>query len=371
MSLHRRIFLYYSATLCLALAIIGFWSWFELNEHRDIFVQEGVQAALEHDILSETIEVVLYGGVPAILLGIVGGGILIARSLRPIAALTDALEKIDISNLSDPVPVPVSGRGDELDRMAVVFNQMKERLSLSFIQTREFTLNASHALKTPLTIMHATLERMITREEATGAQRESAISMLEEVQRLSSIVGQLSFLSRADAGQMPLNREPVALHELTQDLAEELPILASGMEISVTMPHCEPAVVLADRRSLRKLLLNLGDNAVKYNAAGGSIELGLRRTQGGAEFVITNTGKALSAELWPRVFDRFFRGDPAHHSAIEGSGLGLSIARSIVAAHGGKITYEVLPDGRTRVSVSLPSASAPKESDASRKMGSL
>ncbi len=353
MTLRRRIFLYYSATLSLSLVIVGFWSWFELNEHRDIFVREGVEAALQHDLLSEAIEVVLYGGLPAILLGIVGGSILIARALRPIEVLTDALEKTDVSTLSDPVPV--SGKGGELDRMAVVFNRMKERLSLSFTQTREFTLNASHELKTPLTIMHATLEQTITRPEATEAERESAVAMLEEVQRLSSIVGQLSFLARADAGLMPLHREPVALHELMRDLAEEIAILASGTDISVTMPCCEPAVVSADRMRLRQLLLNLGDNAVKYNEAGGTVELALRRIDGGAEFTLANTGKALPADLRARVFDRFFRGDPAHNSAIEGSGLGLSIARSIVVAHEGRIAYEVLPDGRTQVRVSLPS----------------
>lgn len=356
MTLRRRILVYYSATLSLSLVIVGFWSWFEFTEQRNEALLGGAAAAQEHDPLFETFEIILYGGLPAILLGIVGGSLLMGRALRPIKDLSDALEKTDVSNLSEPIPV--SGNGDEMDRMATVFNRMKERLNLSFTQTREFTLNASHELKTPLTIMHSTLERMITRAEATEAEREGAASLLEEVQRLSGIVGQLTFLARADAGLIPLKLEPVAIHDLLGDLEEEIAILATGTDIAVMVGSYETMNFIGDRMRLRQLLLNLGDNAVKYNQPGGSIEMTLVRKGGEAEFTITNTGSALAPELSARVFDRFFRGDPAHNTAIEGTGLGLSIAKSIVAAHEGRISYEMLPDQRTRVRVTLPGASA-------------
>lgn len=352
MTLRRRILLYYSITLSLSLVIVGFWSWFEFNEQRDEALNGGAEAALRHDPLEETFEIILYGGLPAILLGIIGGGLLMSRALRPIEELTEALERTDVSNLA--TPVPSSGNGDELDRMTAVFNRMKERLGLSFTQTREFTLNASHELKTPLTVIHGTLEQMATNEQAAEVDRERAASLLEEVQRLSSIVGQLSFLARADAGLLPTAREPVALDDLVRDLAEETMILASGAEISVTLGECQPMSVSGDKMRLRQLLLNLADNAVKYNERGGSIEMSLVRQNEDAVFTITNTGPALPSELRARVFERFFRGDLAHNSAIEGSGLGLSIAQSIVEAHQGGIRYDVLPDGRTQVVVSLP-----------------
>jgi signal transduction histidine kinase len=308
---------------------------------------------LKHDPLEETLEIILYGGLPAILLGILGGGLLMRRALRPIEELTEALEKTDVSNLSNPMPR--SGNGDELDRMTAVFNRMKERLGLSFTQAREFTLNASHELKTPLTVIHGTLEQMATNEQAAEVDRERAASLLEEVQRLSSIVGQLSFLARADAGLLPSARESVALDILVRDLAEETMILASGAEVSVTLGECQPVSVSGDKMRLRQLLLNLADNAVKYNECGGSIEMTLVRQNDAAVFSITNTGTALPAELRSRVFERFFRGDLAHNSATEGSGLGLSIAKSIVEAHHGAIGYSVMPDGRTQVVVTLPS----------------
>lgn len=352
MTLRRRILLVYSITLSLSLVIVGFLSWFEFNEQRDVVLQGGVAEALKENPLLETFEIILFGGLPAILLGIFGGSLLMRRALRPIEELTEALEKTNASNLAEPVAR--SGNGDELDRMTAVFNGMKARLGVSFTQAREFTLHASHELKTPLTIMHGTLEQMLGDAVTPAVHRERVASMLEEVQRLSTIVGQLSFLARADAGLLPSAREPVALDELVRDLAEETMILASGAEISVTLGECQQLSVSGDKMRLRQLLLNLADNAVKYNERGGSIEMTLVRQNDDAAFSITNTGMALPAELSARVFERFFRGDLAHNSATEGSGLGLSIAKSIVEAHQGVIGYDVLPDGRTEVVVALP-----------------
>ncbi len=353
MTLRRRILFYYAFTLSFSLVIVAYWSWFEFNEQRDVVLHGGVKAALKESPLLESLEIILYGGLPAILLGIAGGALLMRRALLPIEELTEALEKTDVSNLSSPVPR--SGNGDELDRMTAVFNRMKERLGHSFTQAREFTLNASHELKTPLTVIHGTLEQMATNEQAAEVDRERAASLLEEVQRLSSIVGQLSFLARADAGLLPSARESVALDILVRDLAEETVILASGAEISVVLGECQPVTVSGDKMRLRQLLLNLADNSVKYNERGGSIEMSLVRQNDDAVFTLTNTGMALPAELRSRVFERFFRGDLAHNSAIEGSGLGLSIAKSIVEAHQGGIGYSVLADGRTQVVVTLPS----------------
>ena len=355
MTLFRRILLYYVLSLVGTLVLVGFFSWVEFGNQIQRVEQGGIAAVTtQNGPLEESIEIVMYAGLPAGIIGLIGGLFLVRRALRPIQKFTEALEKTDVSNLSEPVER--SGNGDELDRMTVVFNHMKERLGLSFTQAREFTLNASHELKTPLTILHSTLEQMVTREDASEPEREQAATLLEEIQRLSSIVGQLSFLARADAGLLPTAREPVGLHDLVRDLAEETAILATGSNITVNLSECQPVVVPGDKMRLRQLLLNLADNAVKYNERGGTIEMTLRKQGNEAAFKITNTGPALSAELSARVFERFFRGDLAHNSATEGSGLGLSIAKSIVEAHQGAIRYEVLSDGRTQVVVMLPAS---------------
>lgn len=352
MTLRRRILLFYSITLSLSLVIVAYWSWFEFTEQRNVVLHGGVEAALKHDPLVETVEIILLGGLPALLLGLIGGGLLMRRALRPIEELTAALETTNASNLAEPVTR--SGNGDELDRMTAVFNGMKQRLGVSFTQAREFTLHASHELKTPLTILHGTLEQMLGDTATPAAHRERITSMLEEVQRLSGIVGQLTFLAKADAGLLETAHGTVPLHDLVHDLVEDLTLLSAAQDISITLEACQPATVTGDRMRLRQLLLILGDNAVKHNHKSGSITLALHRHIDHTIFRITNTGPALPPELHSRVFERFLRGDASHSSTVEGSGLGLSIAESIATSHHGSLAFEVLADGRTQLTLSLP-----------------
>ncbi|MES2597959.1 MAG: HAMP domain-containing sensor histidine kinase [Verrucomicrobiota bacterium] len=352
MTLRRRILAYYAVTLSVSLVIVAFSSWFEFHEQREVVLKGGVVAAMKESPLIEALEIVLLAGFPAILIGIIGGSLLMGRALRPIEQLTEALEKTDISNLAQPVPR--SGNGDELDRMTAVFNHMKERLGTSFTQAREFTLHASHELKTPLTILHGTLEQMMGDAATPPVQRERLTSMLEEVQRLSSIVGQLAFLAKADAGLLDATLREVPLHDLVRDLMEDLSHLASVRGISTALVSCQSVTVLSDRMRLRQLLLILGDNAVKHNHQDGSVSVTLSRQGEKAVFRIINTGHALSRDLRSRVFERFFRGDASHSSRVEGSGLGLSIAESIAKSHRGSLSYDVLSDGRTQLTLALP-----------------
>ena len=352
----RRILLFYCATLAASLLIVGLVSWIEFHNQIERVREGGIEAVTEQDgPLEEAIEIVVYAGLPAVTLGLVSGYFLMRRALSPIRALTEALEKTEVANLADPVPR--SGNGDELDRMAVVFNQMKKRLGASFTQAREFTLHASHELKTPLTILHGTLEQMLERETAESEQAEKIASMIEEVQRLTRIVAQLAFLARADAGQMGMRTADVAFDDLVRELAEETAILADPREISVTLEKCEPCIIAADRMRLRQLLLNLADNAVKHNFDGGTVTICLECAERGALFQIENTGPGLPANALDRVFERFYRGDSAHGSETEGSGLGLSIAKSIVEAHGGTIEFTNDGNGRSQAKVLLPTKS--------------
>lgn len=353
MTLRRRILLCYSVTLALSLFIVGFWSWFEFQELYDVVMSGGIEGVKKESPLVESIEIIFFGGFPAALVGIFIGTLMIRRALRPIEALTEVLEKTDTSNLS--VSVPRSGNGDEIDRMTAVFNSMKSRLGVSFTQAREFTLHASHELKTPLTIMHGTMEQMLGDASTPVHHRERITSMLEEVQRLSGIVGHLAFLAKADAGLLTIAHETVAFDALVQDLTEDATTLAMASDITVTLLRCDPVVLRGDRMRLRQLLLNLADNAVKHNHKGGAITLSLESQKNQAVFQIVNTGLLLPPELRERVFERFFRGDAAHGTDVEGSGLGLSIANSIVQAHGGTLVMESTPDGRTCMLLRLPS----------------
>jgi signal transduction histidine kinase len=301
---------------------------------------------------------VLRVGLPAVALGLLGGWWLTRRALAPVARLTSAVEAIHEHNLR--TPLPRNSSGDELDRLTEVFNAMTARLDGSFNRIREFTLHASHELKTPLTILCGETETALRDESLSPTEHERAVSQLDELRRLTHIVDSLTLLAKADAGQIVLASEPVRWDELIRDNFADALILAEPHGIHVELSARETVTVLGDRHRLRQLLLNLTDNAVKYNRPQGQILMVLRRVGDTAEFSIANTGQGIPPEILPRVFDRFFRGDAAHGSRVEGCGLGLSIAQWIVNAHHGTIVIESpdaeLTTARVRLKIHNPQA---------------
>ena len=348
MTIRTRLTFWYAGILTVSLLVIGFGTFREIDERlRHEHGQEPEQRAL-----AEAGEMVFQVGLPAILLGLLGGWWLTRRALAPVAGLTEAIQKIHERNLREPLVR--THNGDELDRLTGVFNGMLARLNDSFNRTREFTLHASHELKTPLTILCGETETALRDESLSSVERERAASLLDELRRLTRIVDGLTLLAKADAGQVTLKLEPVRFEELVRDNFADAQILAEPHSIRVELPVCEEASVRGDRHRLRQLLLNLADNAVKYNQPQGRVTMSLRRADDAAEFVITNTGAGIPSEMLPRVFDRFFRGDPAHSPAVEGCGLGLSIVQWIVSAHGGTIKIESAPSKITTVTVRLP-----------------
>ena len=252
------------------------------------------------------------------------------RALAPVQALTRAAEQLNESTLGQSLPR--TGNGDELDRLTEVLNAMTTRLHNSFARIREFTLHASHELKTPVTILCGEIETALRDESLTPAQRERAASQLDELRRLSRIVDGLTLLTKADAGLVSLNFAAVRLDELMRDSFADAQILAESRGLRVELTACENLPVRGDAHRLRQLLLNLADNAVKYNQTRGWVSMSLRRAGSAAQITVANSGPGIPPETLPRVFDRFFRGDPAHGSAIEGCGLGLGIAKWIVSA---------------------------------------
>ncbi|MGA2787143.1 MAG: ATP-binding protein [Verrucomicrobiota bacterium] len=348
MTIRTRLTLWYAGVLTASLLVTGFGTYQEILER---YHHEHRREPSEH-ALAETGEMVFQVGLPAVLLGLLGGWWLTRRALAPMTKLTDAVEKIHESNLRDPLPR--TRNGDELDRQTEVFNGMLARLDDSFNRTREFTLHASHELKTPLTILCGETETALRDESLAPAERERTASLLDELCRLARIVDGLTLLAKADAGQVALKVEPVRLDELVRDNFADAQILAEPQGIQVELAGCEENTVNGDRHRLRQLLLNLADNAVKYNQPQGRVTMGLRRTDDAAEFTIANTGPGIPPEVLPRVFDRFYRGDPAHSPAVDGCGLGLSIAKWIVSAHDGTVKIESMPSKLTTVTVRLP-----------------
>jgi signal transduction histidine kinase len=348
MTIRTRLSLWYAGVLTVSLLVIGVGTYRELDEQ----LRHEHRRAPDEYAISETGEMLFQVGVPAVLLGLLGGWWLTRRTLAPMTKLTDAVEKIHERNLRNPLPR--TRNGDELDRLTEIFNGMLARLDDSFNRTREFTLHASHELKTPLTVLCGETETALRDESLSPAERERAASRLDELRRLARIVDGLTLLAKADAGQVALKLEPVRFDELVRDNFADAQILAEPHGILVELAACEEITVPADRHRLRQLLLNLADNAVKYNQPQGRVTMSLRRTGDAAEFIIANSGAGIPLEIIPRVFDRFFRGDPAHSPAVDGCGLGLSIAQWIVSAHNGTIKIASVPSKTTTVTVRLP-----------------
>ena len=349
MTLRTRITLWHSSVLLVSLAVMAGVFHYEMQEQRQALHagQKPVDTVLE-----ETGEFVLYFGLPTALLLLAGSAWFIRRGLMPVARLTEAAERIQLNQLQERLSC--RGTGDELDRLTEVFNAMTARLHESFGRMREFTLHASHELKTPLTIMRGVLEANLRDGHCVGDQRELLVGLLDEVHRLTKIVDSLALLAKADAGQLPLQRQPVQFDELVRDSFADAQALGRPSQIEVKLSQCDAVLVGGDRHRLRQLLLNLTDNAIKHNWPQGRVDMALTRNGDSLELKITNTGPGIAPEKLPRVFDRFFRGDPAHSSEIEGCGLGLTIAQWIVQAHGGDIRLASEPDKLTTVSVRLP-----------------
>jgi signal transduction histidine kinase len=296
-------------------------------------------------------EVLVFVGVPALLVLGFGSWWLMGRALLPLEQLATAATRIHAGNLHERLPVSASE--DEMARLAVAFNGMVARLDAAFARVKEFTLHASHELKTPLAILRNEVETALDDPAATPAQREMFARQLDEIQRLAQVVDGLAFLARVDAGQYRVAAEAVRLDELVRESFADAEILAHAARLGVTLTSCAEATVSGDRHRLRQVLLNLVDNAVKYNRPGGAVTLELTRHRGEAVLRVANTGPGVPAEALPRVFDPLFRADLARARDVDGSGLGLAIARSIIAAHGGAIEMASEPDRETVITVRL------------------
>lgn len=272
---------------------------------------------------------------PLILLLVgVGAWWLAKRALGPVATLTRAAENITALGLGQRIAAPAHDR--EFQRLVTVFNAMLDRLESSFHQARRFSADASHELKTPLALLQAELEQALHSAPPGSPQQETYTSLLEEIHRLKAILEKLLLLSLADSGRLTLDRTTTDLSAILSDVIEDCAALAPGLKIEAHIPA--GVTVAADPILLEQALQNLTNNAVKYNRTDGTIRLTLRAEADHATITVGNTGPGIQDADRPRVFERFYRGDPSRQrDRAAGVGLGLSLSREILRAHGGDL----------------------------------
>lgn len=281
------------------------------------------------------------------------GGAIIARvALRPVDEMARTARRITAEDLSRRVER--RGTGDELDRLAETLNGMLERLDEAFGQTRRFAADAAHELRTPLTVLRGGIEVALRMERPPDEYRRVLASSLEEVERLIRLAEDLLLLSRSLAGPEG-SRAPVDLEPLVLEVFDVGARIGRDAGVSVRVDATAPVTVAGDPTALRRALLNLVENAVKYTPAGGKVEIGLRQGDGVAEITVADTGLGIEPADLERIFEPFVRLDTARARDTGGAGLGLAIARSIVVAHGGTIAVESRPGSGSRFVIRLPS----------------
>ena len=275
----------------------------------------------------------------ALLLASAGGYFLARKSLAPVVAMSSQAGRIGEANLHERLAV--QNEKDELGHLARSFNGLLDRLDQSFERQRRFMSDASHELRTPVAILRGEAEVALSKQDrAPGDYRESLTILHQEAQRLTHIVEDLFTLTRADAGQYPIAARDFYLDELVADCVHSARSLALAKRITLT---CEPMPELpirADEPLLRRMILNLLDNAIKYTPEGGSVNVSCRSVGNEYALRISDTGAGIAEELQPRIFERFFRADKARSRSETdggGAGLGLSIARWIAQAHHGRL----------------------------------
>ena len=286
----------------------------------------------------------------ALLLTALGAWLLSSLTMRPVNRLREAMAGVTQKALDQRLPT--AGEDREFRELIDAYNTMLARLEASFRQASRFSADAAHELRTPLTILQGRIEQALARTEHGDIHDELA-DMLEEVERLAAVTRKLLLLSQADAGRLALHPAPVDLTEMLDGLMTDAQMLVADQKVTSRIER--GLVVPGDAVLLRQLLNNLVSNAVRYCRPAGWIEIAARRSPAGVEVVFANASAPIGAEDRQRFFDRFYRRDPAHNRAIEGSGLGLSLAREIARAHGGELTLEPGPAEEVKLRLSLPS----------------
>lgn len=316
-------------------------------------IQVGIPLRRVEAALSRYLQIVFALIPVGVLLAAVGGAGIARVALRPVGAMARTARRITAEALSDRIAP--SGAGDELDYLAETLNGMLARLEGAFGQMRRFSADAAHELRTPLTVLKGELEVALRAPRSSAEYRRVLDTSLEEVDRLIRVVEDLLLLSRVSA-HAALRHERVELEPVVLESLDAGLRLAAGTGVSVSLGVARPAAVVGDGPALRRALLNLVENAVKYTPPGGQVILSIDRREGAARIAVEDTGIGIDPADQERIFEPFVRLDEARSRETGGSGLGLALARSIATAHGGRLHVRSVPGAGSRFVLELPAA---------------
>jgi heavy metal sensor kinase len=279
------------------------------------------------------------------------GWFMARRAVSGVEAITRTARGISGGTLE--MRVPVKDRGDEIDQLALTFNQMLDRIQTLVTEIRQMGDNIAHDLKSPLTRIRGIAEITLTTGESLSEYQAMAASAIEECDRLLDMINTMLMISKTKAGVDKPVRERIDLGRLARDACALFGTMAEDKGLTLICDIPETCEILGNIRSIQRMLSNLLDNAIKYTASGGSVRVVVPECTGNTPTItVTDTGIGISAEDLPHIFERFYRCDRSRSQA--GTGLGLSLARAIARAHGGDITVVSRPGQGSAFTVTLP-----------------
>ncbi len=275
----------------------------------------------------------------------------LARGMtQPLRDMAEASRRMETGDYSTRV---LTSTRDEVGQLATAFNRMSRELENLEASRRDLVANVSHELKTPITAIRAHLENLLDGVEQPNSQTLEI--MLAQSERLGRLVEQLLDLSRLESGEVPLRREPVSLAPLVALVMSEIEVACADREVEVVSDLSDDLPTIeADSERVHQVIFNLVDNAVRFTPEGGEVRIEAHRHNGSVEVSVADTGVGIPADALPRLFERFYRVDPARAREDGGTGIGLAIARSVVEAHGGSIRAESAPGHGSVFTFDLP-----------------
>jgi len=290
----------------------------------------------------------------ALSIAAIGGLFLARKSLSPVVAMADRARRIGVENLSERLPV--ANPRDELGHLAETFNELLARLEGSLIQQRRFMADASHELRTPVTTTRTAAAVALQQAHRDENEYRDTLKIVEQqATRLSRVVDDMFTLARADAGNYPVRTTPMYLDEVIDEVVRAARVVAGTRNISVDATTVPSAAFTGDEELIRRMVVNLVDNAVRHTPAGTAVRVELDETGSGYAIAVKDQGPGIPQEIRAQIFERFFRADTSRRQGeYNGAGLGLSLARWIARTHGGDVVLaRSSPSGSTFV-ISLP-----------------
>jgi signal transduction histidine kinase len=314
--------------------------------------QVGMSTERRTELIAQFRRVLLVNVVSIIFVGLAGGAVLTSNALRPVRTLAGTVREILRTGRTDR-RVPAEDTGDSLGELSALVNAMLDRIDAVLAGMRGALDNVAHDLRTPMTRLRGIAETALASEDP-AALREALADCLEESDRVVQMLNTLMDISEAETGTMTLRVEPTNLTDLIRQSVELYEDLAEERGVRIDTRAENELTAAVDRNRMRQVLANLLDNAVKYTARDGCVEIGASREGTDAILTVTDTGVGIPADELPHIWDRLYRGDKSR--STRGLGLGLSLVKAIVEAHGGQVEVQSTPGAGSRFTLRLPAA---------------